>query len=106
MPKIKLCNASEIHPGMHKVVKTEDGKELLIANIKGEFFAINNLCPHMGGPLNEGIMDGCLVSCPWHGWQFDIKTGDCPTNPGEVVSKAPLTVENGEIFTSIPDDWE
>ncbi len=51
------------------------GQDILIANLNGSLFGIANTCTHRGGPLNEGELEGSTVTCPWHGGQFDVKTG-------------------------------
>jgi nitrite reductase/ring-hydroxylating ferredoxin subunit len=52
-----------------------EGKALAVAHVGGEFYAVNNTCVHRGGPLGQGALDGKLVTCPWHGWQFDVTNG-------------------------------
>ena len=74
MAKIKVAQKSEVKEGQGKLVGI-NGKELALFNIKGEFFAIDNTCPHRGGPLAEGWLEENTVTCPLHGWQFDVKTG-------------------------------
>ena len=56
-----------------------DGSELAIYNVDGEFYATENFCPHKGAPLSEGTVCGHIVECGWHGWQFDVRSGDCLT---------------------------
>ncbi len=51
------------------------GNEILIANVGGKFYAMHSVCTHKGGPLAEGLLSGSIVTCPWHGGQFDVKTG-------------------------------
>ena len=48
---------------------------LALYNIEGAFFALDGVCPHQGGPLGKGTLEGCIVTCPWHGWQFDVASG-------------------------------
>lgn len=60
---------------------TIDNKSIALFNINGKFHAIDNTCPHRMGPLSEGTLAGSTVSCPWHGWTFDVTTGDCGVNP-------------------------
>ena len=76
MKWINIAKASEIEPGQNIVVKC-DGEDIAIFNAGEEFYAINNTCPHQGGPLNEGVLEDNLITCPWHGWQYDLKSG-CP----------------------------
>ena len=71
---IKVAQTSEIAPGtMKKVVG--DGKEILVVNLGGSFYAIPHNCTHMAGNLSEGALQGGIVTCPRHGAKFDVKTG-------------------------------
>jgi nitrite reductase (NADH) small subunit len=54
---------------------------IALFNHGGDIYALDNTCPHAGGPLGEGSVEGELVECPWHGWKFHIKTGVCQKNP-------------------------
>ena len=60
--------------------------------------AIQNSCIHRGGPLSEGDLDGDLVTCPWHFWQYDVTTGKCRSNPDAELRTYQVKVENGEIL--------
>lgn len=80
---VKACAASEVAPGTGKLV-TVGGKEIALFNVEGTFHAIDNECPHRGGPLAEGEVEGCLVTCPWHAWQFDMTTGESITDDSKV----------------------
>ncbi len=63
---------------------------------KGEnFFALNSICPHMGGPLSCGIVQDGKLSCPWHGWMFDVESGACAN--GHRIETYDVIVENGEV---------
>ena len=73
---ITVAQISEIEPGESKVVKLRDDS-VAIFNTNGQFYAIDNTCPHQGGPLGEGKVDGEVVTCPWHEWKYNLKTG-CP----------------------------
>lgn len=70
----KTASASEILPGKMKAVKV-DGKEILLANVDGTIHAIANQCTHAHAPLSRGKLDGCVVTCPLHGAQFDVTSG-------------------------------
>ncbi|MFA6914767.1 MAG: Rieske (2Fe-2S) protein [Parachlamydiales bacterium] len=93
----KIARCEDIAPGKKTIASLEDGREIVIFNCDGEFYAIENVCPHMGGPLGEGEMDGCTVVCPWHGWQFDIKSGSCINMPGENAKKIRISVKDGFV---------
>jgi len=76
---VKVTDLDQIPEGDGTVVEIA-GKEIGIFKIQGELFAISNLCPHMDGPLVEGELKGHVITCPWHAWTFDLKTGVCTFN--------------------------
>ncbi len=82
---VKACATSDVAPGTAKQVSVE-GKELAVFNIDGTFRVIDNECPHRGGPLAEGDIEGCLVTCPWHAWQFDVTSGESVTDDMKVAT--------------------
>jgi len=102
MPIHARCGpAGEVPPGSSKVVAVNE-QVVAIFNLNGEFYAIDNVCPHQGGPLGEGYLEGNgVVSCPWHSWNFDIRTGQSPIDPDMKVRTFPVRVENGEIIVQI-----
>ena len=51
------------------------GTIVALFNVDGDYFALDGICPHQGGPLGQGALHGCIVSCPWHGWEYDVKNG-------------------------------
>ncbi len=73
---IKVAETSELTSGQKKKV-TVEGKDILLVNVGDTYYALSDKCPHMGGSLSEGILDGTTITCPRHGAKFDIKTGDC-----------------------------
>lgn len=77
------------------------GKAVAIANVSGKLFAINSVCLHHGGPLGEGDLEGSLVSCPWHGWQYDVTTGRLVQQPDSGVQCYAVEVRDGAIFVDL-----
>lgn len=71
---VKVADTSQIEEGHNKIIFFRN-KEIVIFNIQGESYALENLCPHRGGPLSEGEIYKGIVTCPWHGARFDLKTG-------------------------------
>jgi len=71
---VTVAKTSEIKDGRGKTISVS-GKNIAIFNIKGSFFAVDDSCLHMGGPLGEGMLDQNVVTCPWHGAKFDLRTG-------------------------------
>ncbi|WP_214367554.1 Rieske (2Fe-2S) protein [Pseudonocardia sp. H11422] len=97
--QVVVAEAGEIAPGAGKIVEV-DGRSIGVFNIGGEYFAVRNTCPHAGGPLCEGVRSGFVRSegpghydyirrgeflrCPWHQWEFDIRTGRSWFDPQKV----------------------
>jgi nitrite reductase (NADH) small subunit len=70
-------------------------------NVGGEFHALDGVCPHQGGPLGKGNLQGCIVTCPWHGWQFDVTNGEFQLRKTLVQPKLPLRVVGDEVQVEI-----
>jgi nitrite reductase (NADH) small subunit len=77
------------------------GKAIAIANVDGKLFAINSVCLHHGGPLGEGELDGSVVSCPWHGWQYDVTTGKLTQQPDTGVECYPVELRGSDVFVDL-----
>lgn len=94
--RIELCSAAELPPGSRTIVEL-DRREIGVFNVDGELYAIDNVCPHQLAPLCKGQLtgevtapavgeyeltrQGKILRCPWHGWKFDIETGESVFNP-------------------------
>ncbi len=98
--KIKVATVGEIPPGGRLVVEAA-GKQIAIFNVNGRLVACDNTCLHRGGPLGEGDLEEFLVTCPWHGWQYDLSTGECLMNPKAKIALYPVTVEADSICVEI-----
>ncbi|MEO9169588.1 MAG: non-heme iron oxygenase ferredoxin subunit [Candidatus Baltobacteraceae bacterium] len=93
-----VAGASEIVPGAALRVEI-DGVEILVCNVAGSFFAIEDVCTHDGGPLDQGVLDGSCVTCPRHGAMFDVTTGEALTLPAVVpVMTFPVRCESGNLY--------
>lgn len=95
---IKLANKCDIPEGKSVVVLGPNGQEIALFKIKGAIWALDNACPHEGGPLGEGTIERDCVICPWHAWTFNIPTGECLNMPGEDAKRIPLLIIEDEIF--------
>lgn len=73
------------------------GTAIAIANVDGSFHALSNACPHAGGPLGEGQLEGSLLRCPYHGWTFDVADGACRTNPDVRATTFDVHVERDAV---------
>ena len=74
----------DLRPGACISFALPDGNELAVYNVDGEYYATENFCPHRGAPLSEGVLCGHVIECGLHGWQFDVRTGDCLTVPDRI----------------------
>lgn len=98
---IKLTNQSEL-PFVNEAKEFPCGdKVICVANVNGEFSAMDNLCLHRGGPLGQGVVGKGKVVCPWHGWAWDPKTGQAVQNPAAKIVVYPLKIENGEVWVEV-----
>ena len=100
MPTVTRIKKSEVPVGADKVVEV-DGKAIAVFNCDGTFYAVDNTCKHRGGPLGEGALAGTTVTCPWHGWEYDVKTGACLLDPKITVKSYPVTLEGDDILVSV-----
>lgn len=114
MSKHIVAAARDIPPGTRKLV-TVKGRPIAVFNINGEFFGVLNRCPHQGGALGEGTLCGLVESdepgryrysrageilrCPWHGWEFDLRTGQSWCEPSRIsVRQYPVELAQGETL--------
>lgn len=93
---VAVGRVEEIPTARAATVNLPEGKELALYNINGEFYAIENFCPHKGAPLAEGHLCDHTIECGWHGWRFDLRTGECLTNSGAVETYE-VIIEDGWI---------
>ena len=76
---VKVAETKDIQATQMKAVEAA-GEDICVANVDGKYYAIGNICTHVGGPLDQGTLEGYQVECPWHGSKFDVRTGE-PTKP-------------------------
>ena len=97
---VKVGSVDEVPPGEMKIVEV-GGQEIVLANVGGDIFAFSNECTHRGGPLGEGLLTDGVVECPFHGGQFDVKTGEVvEAPPTEALNTYQVRVEGGEIMVA------
>ncbi|HYL27245.1 MAG TPA: non-heme iron oxygenase ferredoxin subunit [Candidatus Nitrosotalea sp.] len=98
MARYKVAKVSEIAPGTTRRI-VADKIEILLCNVDGKIYAIEDVCTHDGGPLDQGELEGDRVVCPRHGATFDVRTGDALTLPAVLpLMTFPIAVEGDEIF--------
>ena len=78
------------------------GRIVALFHVGEKLFALDGICPHAGGPLAQGKLNGCVVTCPWHGWQFDVETGRHCLNLQLQQTSFPVTIDGTEILVELP----
>jgi nitrite reductase (NADH) small subunit len=97
----KLASLDELPQGT--LLEIVQGNDLYaLCNVAGEVRAMSGTCPHHGGPLGQGALEGSIVTCPWHAWQFDTRTGACSFNDALRIPTYAVRVEAGEILVDLP----
>lgn len=98
---VKVAETNDLMDGSGKVVKV-DGRSIAIFRVKEQYYALANACIHRGGPLGEGSLSGSMVTCPWHGWKFDVRTGAFTVIPTLKIPSYKVTEQNGSVMVEIP----
>lgn len=97
---VKVAVLSELAPGSCKMVEAS-GKEIALFNVGGAIYALDNTCLHQGGPLGEGMLEGDVVTCPWHMWQYSVRTGENVGNNAIKVAPYLVKVDGDEIKVAV-----
>jgi nitrite reductase (NADH) small subunit len=97
----KLTTESDLPPEGQAKEFPCGAKTICVANVGGTFTAMDNICLHRGGPLGQGMIEGGKVVCPWHGWQWDPKSGEAVHNANAKVAVYPLKIEAGDVLVEI-----
>ncbi|MGI8788737.1 MAG: Rieske (2Fe-2S) protein [Pyrinomonadaceae bacterium] len=95
--KITVGRITDVPAGRGATVKLKDGKEVALFNVNGKFHAIENFCPHKGYPLADSRLYETTVECDLHGWQFDVRTGECFTKKGCSIESYEVIIEDEMI---------
>jgi nitrite reductase (NADH) small subunit len=97
---IRVASLAECPPGTALEVVAED-RVVALFNVDGALYALDGVCPHQGGPLGQGELAGNVVTCPWHGWQFDVCTGRHQIHPGLAQPTLPVRVGGEAILIDL-----
>ena len=98
--KVVVGAINDLEPGECARFELPEGDDLAVYNVGGEFYATEDCCPHKGAPLSEGVLCGYVIECGLHGWQFDVRTGECLTVSDRIKSY-PLKIEDGVISVEL-----
>ena len=96
---VRVADVAAIQPGQPCAVSV--GRyDVALFNVDGELYALENVCPHQGGPLADGWVEGVTVTCPWHAWCFDLRTGAMTLGDFATVPRFDVRVEDDGVFVS------
>jgi nitrite reductase/ring-hydroxylating ferredoxin subunit len=94
---VKVGRVGDLAEGVVKVIQV-NGQRIALFNVGGRYYALEAACPHEGGPLADGIVEGVRVICPWHGYDFHLKTGECGIDPDLRVLTYPVKIQGEDLL--------
>ncbi|HMD86013.1 MAG TPA: Rieske (2Fe-2S) protein [Terriglobia bacterium] len=97
---VKVASTSDLKPGTAMTVAV-NGIDIALYNVGGKIYATNNTCLHQGGPLGEGILEGEIITCPWHMWEYNVCTGEKVGNNSIKLETYPVEVEGADIKVGV-----
>ena len=102
MSEIRVARLDDLPAGQPTLVEAENTRIVLV-RVADAVYACDDICGHHGGPLSEGRLSGTRLSCPWHGWMYDVRTGECmmPSRGGRIPSYA-VRVDAGDVWVNLP----
>jgi nitrite reductase (NADH) small subunit len=98
---VTVAKLDQIPPGTCRSVEVQ-GIFIALCNVAGMVYAVDNTCPHAGGPIGEGTLAGDVVTCPWHGWRFNVRTGERPENPDFKLTRCEVRIDGKEVQIAVP----
>ena len=102
MTAVRAASLAEVPAGGCRLAEV-NGIRVVLARVGEQVYACADTCSHRGGPLGEGKLAGARLTCPWHGWMYDVRTGQCLFPPrGAAVAIYPVRVEGGEVWVEVP----
>ena len=97
---VRIASKTDLAPGACREY-VAGGRIVALFNVDGNYHALDGICPHQGGPLGKGSLCGAIVTCPWHGFQFDVTSGQHQASKSLVHPTFPVKVENGDVLVEI-----
>ena len=96
----KVAAVVDVKPGAGTAV-IAGGREVALFVVEGQYYCIDNSCPHMDGPLADGDVEGEIVYCPWHYWPINIRTGELTFDAGVCAATYPCRVEGDDVLVEL-----
>ena len=97
---IRIASVTDCPPGTAREFVAGD-RIVAIFNVDGHYYAMDGICPHQGGPLGKGQLSQTMVTCPWHGWRFDVRTGQHETSPSVCHPAFPVKTQGTDLFVNV-----
>ena len=97
---VTVARVEDLPPGSVTTVRVGD-EEIALAHVDGGFHATQAACIHLQGPLGEGLLEGSVLTCPWHGWQYDVRTGENEFDRAIQLRTYEVRVEDGEVKVAV-----
>jgi nitrite reductase/ring-hydroxylating ferredoxin subunit len=97
---VTVARADEIPPGTVRTVHVGE-ESIALVRVDGTFYATQNACVHLQGPLGLGWLENCMLTCPWHGWQYDVRTGENEFDRAIVLRTYEVRVEDGDVQVAV-----
>jgi nitrite reductase/ring-hydroxylating ferredoxin subunit len=99
---VRVARLEDVQAGQPTLVDA-DGARLVLARVGDAVYACDDACAHRGGPLHEGKQSGVRLACPWHGWMYDVRSGECvlPAR-GARVASYPVRLDDGDVWVELP----
>lgn len=102
MTELRALSLGAVAPGAPRLVDL-DGRRVVLARVGDRVYACAEACAHQGGPLSQGKLAGSRLTCPWHGWMYDVRTGQCLFPPrGGPVATYPVRVDGDDVWVTLP----
>ena len=101
MAFVTVARVEDVPPGTCKHVRAAE-EEIALANVDDEIYATQGHCLHLQGPLGDGELEGAVLTCPWHGWQYDVRTGLNEFDHAIRVETYEVRVEDGDVKVAVP----
>jgi len=98
---VRLCGRKELPAEAEAKEFSVQGHTLCVATLKGTPLALDNVCPHRGGPLAEGTVEHGKIVCPWHQWEFDLATGQASHSPAAKATRYPLRLQGDDVLVEL-----
>jgi NAD(P)H-dependent nitrite reductase small subunit len=97
-----VCSLADVPEGAGREV-VAGGRIVALFRVGEEVYAVDGMCGHQGGPLAEGTLVGCIVTCPWHGWQYDVRSGRQQITPAICQATFPVRIDGDRILVGVEE---